>query len=99
MAHSASDNRRARNARRFLVNIDEEGWWGWGCKDKTDPADLRKHLEEEFVDKLADNDVDVLSVCLWSWFKCEGRSGVVERRRGRPDWDCWDRLYEVGEDP
>ena len=99
MTHSVSDNRRSQNVRRFLVNVDEEGWWGWGCQDKTDPSDLRTYLEEEFIDKLADNDVDLLSVCLWSWFKCEGRSRVVERRRGRPDWDCRDRLYEVGEDP
>ncbi len=82
---------------RLLFNGDEQGWYG--VVGITDPAEIRRTLEEEFVDKLAEAGVDQVSICLWSWFKCLGHSSVVERRSGRPSWDCWDPLYEAGEDP
>jgi len=84
---------------RLLFNGDEQGWFGQICVGITDPAQLKRTLEEDFVDKLAQAGVDQVSICLWSWFKCLGRSSVAEKRNGRDFWDCWDPLYEAGEDP
>ena len=86
---------------RLLYNGDEQSWWYAGiCPDNTDPAAIRRTLEEEVVDKLAEAGVDQVSICMWSWFKCLGSSSVVERRDGPPEfWDAWDALYEAGGDP
>ncbi len=93
----------AAKKHRLLVNIDEEGWWGYGgvtaIGDKTDPKLLKKYLEDKFIGAMIENKVDRLTVCLWSWFKCEGRSKVAEKRRGRKEYDVWDHLYKAGQDP
>ena len=86
-------------APRLLFNDDEQGWYGESCVGLTDPEEIQRTLEEQFVDKLAEAGVNQVSICMWSWFKCLGHSSVVERRGGRDNWDCWDPLYEAGEDP
>ena len=87
------------NEPRILFNNDEEQWIGTACVGKTDPEEIKRTLEEDIVDELAEGRVDTLTWCLWSTFRCVGRSRVAEKRSGWAAWDCWDPLYEVGYDP
>ena len=88
--------------RRILYNNDDCNWFGILCFGETNPNRMRRLLEEEFIDRLAEAGVDALSVCLWDRFRCVGRSKIVEPLVGPEAYGFfpeWQPLYQVGMDP